>query len=206
MSGSSPPRSRSVPPAAALGFRSHSGWAVLIAVARQAGDPVVALRRRVVLSQQTPRQPFHAAEGQPFATAENLIRASTDEATALADQAVGEAIAELRAAGHAPVAGSLLLGSSRPLPGLREILASHALIHAAEGALFRDVLRKAIAHHGLRVAEVTERELPERASRVLRHSAPGLTRRLAEWGKVLGPPWTQDEKRAALVAWLALVE
>jgi hypothetical protein len=166
--------------------------------------PAVVVRRRVELSRRTPRQPFHAAEGRPFAAAEDLIRRSTDEAAALAERAVREAVAELRAAGHEPVAGGLLLAAGRPLPGLREVLASHALIHAAEGELFRDVLRQASLRCGLRVAEVRERDLEERAARSLRRSPAELRRRLAEWGKALGPPWTQDEKRAALVAWLAL--
>jgi hypothetical protein len=119
---------------------------------------------------------------------------------------LGEAVAELRSAGHAPVAGGLLLAAGRPLPGLREILASHALIHAAEGALFRDVLRQASGRLGLRLVEVAERELEDRAARSLGRPATAIRARLAEWGKALGPPWTQDEKRAALVAWVALSE
>ena len=35
-------------------------------------------------------------------------------------------------------------------------------------------------------------------------SADELTRRLAEFGRTLGPPWRQDEKLATLAAWLAL--
>jgi hypothetical protein len=31
-----------------------------------------------------------------------------------------------------------------------------------------------------------------------------LLRRLAELGRPLGPPWSQDEKFAALAAWLAI--
>jgi hypothetical protein len=195
--------SRRVTNEAALGFRAHSGWAVLVAVASPPPEPVAVLRR-VELSRRTPRQPFHAAEGRPFAAAEELIRRSTAEATALAERAVLEAVAELRAMGHEPVASGLLLAAGRTLPGLRDVLASHALIHAAEGELFRDVLRKAARRCGLRLAEVRERELEEQAARSLRHSASKLQRRLAEWGKVMGSPWTQDEKRAALVAWLAL--
>jgi hypothetical protein len=189
---------------AALGFRSHSGWAVLVAVAGPTAEPSVFVRRRVELSRRTPRQPFHEAEGLPFVAAESLIRRSTDEAHALADRAVREALAELRAAGYEPLTAGLLLASGRALPGLRDILASHAHIHAAEGELFRDVLRQASRRCGLRVAEVRERDLEELAARALRRSAAELGRRLAEWGKALGPPWTQDEKRAALVAWLAL--
>ena len=197
-------RSRSRTSEAALGFRPHSGWAALVAVAGPVAEPAVVVRRRVELSRRTPRQPFHAAEGRPFAAAEDLIRRSTDEAAALAERAVREAVAELRAAGHEPVAGGLLLAAGRPLPGLREVLASHALIHAAEGELFRDVLRQASRRCGLRVSEVRERDLEERAAQSLRRPPAELRRRVTEWGKALGPPWTQDEKRAALVAWLAL--
>jgi hypothetical protein len=179
---------------------------MLVAVAGPRAAPAVVLRRRVELSRKTPRQPFHAAEGRPFPEAEGLIHRSTDEAKALAERAVGEAVAELRAAGHEPVASGLLLAAGRPLPGLREVLASHALIHAAEGELFRDVLRQASRRCGLRLAEVKERELDEQAAQSLRRSSAELGSRLAEWGKALGPPWTQDEKRAALVAWLALAE
>jgi hypothetical protein len=191
---------------AALGFRAHSGWAALVAVVGPLPEPVAVVRRRVELSRESPRQPFHAAEERPFSEAEELIRHATGEATALAQRAVQEAVAELRASGHEPVASGLLLAAGRPVPGLREILASHALIHAAEGQLFRDVLREASRRSGLRLAEVRERELEERAARSLRRPPAELQRRLAGWGKALGPPWTQDEKRAALVAWLALAE
>jgi hypothetical protein len=199
-----PKSSTPLPNEGALGFRPHSGWAALVAVAGPATEPSVVLRRRVVLSRRTPRQPFHAAEGKPFAAAEELIRRASAEATALADRAVADAIAELQALGYEPVGSGLLLASGRPIPGLREILASHALIHAAEGELFRDVLRQASRRYGLRVSEVKDRELDERVTKALRRPAAEVARRLAEWGKALGAPWTQDEKRAALAAWLAL--
>jgi hypothetical protein len=197
-------RSKPTRSEAALGFRSHSGWAALVAVAGPVAEPAAVVRRRVELSRRTPRQPFHAAEGRPRAAAEDLIRRSTDEAADLAERAVREAVAELRARGHEPVASGLLLAGGRPLPALADILASHALIHAAEGELFREVLRQASRRCGLRLVEVRDRELEDRAARSLRRSDTELQRRVADWGKALGSPWTQDEKRAALVAWLAL--
>jgi hypothetical protein len=190
--------------AAALGFRAHSGWAALVAVAGPAAEPIAILRRRVVLSEKTPRQPFHAAEGQPLAAAEDLIGRSSEEAAQLAERAVKDVVAELRAMGHEPTACGLLLAGARPLPGLSAILASHALIHTAEGELFRDVLRQASRRCGLGLTEVRERELEAEASRSLRRPPAALQHRVADWGKALGSPWTQDEKRAALVAWLAL--
>jgi hypothetical protein len=197
-------RSRPSRSEAALGFRSHSGWAALVAVAGRVAGPAAVVRRRVELSRGTPRQPFHAAEGRPFPAAEDLIRRATDEAQALAQREVQEAVAELRAMGHEPVASGLLLAAGRPLPGLREVLASHAFIHAAEGELFREALREATRRCGLLLVEVRERELEDRAARSLRRPAAELQRRVADWGRALGSPWTQDEKRAALVAWLAL--
>jgi len=201
-----PGGSRSDRSDAALGFRTHSGWAVLLAVAGSRSSPAAVLRRRVELSRETPRQPFHAAEPLPFPAAESLVRRATAEATALAEGAVRAAIAELREGGHEPIACGLLLARGRPLPGLVQVLGSHALIHAAEGELFRDVLRTASRTCGLRLVEVVERDLDERATRSLRRPAAEVRKRLAEWGKALGSPWTQDEKRAALSAWLALAE
>jgi hypothetical protein len=201
-----PTGSRAAGHEAALGFRAHSGWAALVAVAGPAAGPSAVLRRRVELAGLTPRQPFHAAEGLPFAEAEDLVRRATDEAFALAERAVRDALGELEAKGHARVAVGLLLAGGRPLPGLPEILRSHALIHAAEGELFRDVLRRASRACGLALVEVHERELEARAARSLRRPRPAIQARLAQWGKALGSPWTQDEKQAALAAWVALSE
>jgi hypothetical protein len=189
---------------AALGFRSHSGWACLVAVAGPVAAPDVVARRRIELSRRTPRQPFHAAEGRPFAAAESLVRRATEESVGLAERAVREAVEELKKAGHDPVAGGLLLAAGRPLPGLREVLASHALIHAAEGELFRDALRQATRRCALRLSELKERDLEAEASRTLGRTPADVRGRVAAWGKAVGSPWTQDEKRAALVAWLAL--
>jgi hypothetical protein len=177
---------------------------MLVAVAGPASEPAVVVRRRVELSRRTPRQPFHAAEGRAFAAAESLIRRAADEATSLAERAVGEVREELRATGYELVASGLLLAAGRPLPNLREVLASHALIHAAEGELFRDALRQASRRCGLRAVEPRERDLDELAARSLGLSSAQLARWLATWGKALGPPWTQDEKRSALAARLAL--
>jgi hypothetical protein len=190
----------------ALGFRCHSGWAVLVALRGPLDAPGVALRRRVELSHKTPRQPFHAAEGQPFKQAEALIRRSVDEARGLAARAVRGAVDELAAAGHRVRASGLLLAAGRPLPGLAQILESHALIHAAEGEMFRDAVREGSLGCGLPVTAVKERELGDRCASALRQPAAALQARVAGWGRELGPPWRQDEKLAALVAWLALAD
>ena len=48
----------------------------------------------------------------------------------------------------------------------------------------------------------TDAELSEAAGRLLERA--DLKDRIAELGKGIGPPWRQDEKLSAMVAWLAL--
>jgi len=194
-------------PAAVLGFRAHSGWAAVVVVSGMAAAPVVVDRRRIEIADPKIRgskQPFHAAEGLPFKDAEQLIRRCTNSTNALAERAVRSVVDDAQAKGYRVAGCALLTASGRPLPGLAAILASHALIHAAEGEMFRETLVRASEKCGLPVTKVRERELLERAAAALRTPADKLQRRLADLGRSLGPPWTQDQKLAALAALLAL--
>ena len=194
---------------AALGFRAHSGWAMLVVLAGPVADPRVLKRQRVELAEPGipgSKQPFHAAEGLDLPEAEKLVGLCTRTSRALALRAVRGAVADLRKGGHDVAGCGLLLAAGRPLPKLAAILASHALIHAAEGELFRDVLRHAGGKCGLSVTGVVERELRGRCAQALGLSEAALAGRLDGWRAVLGPPWGKDEKEAALVAWLALAE
>ncbi len=102
------------------------------------------------------------------------------------------------------VACGVVLGSGRVLPALDKILASHALIHTAEGEFYRNALVEAGEHCGLTVTGVKERKLFESGAAQLHLSIKQLERCIAELGRPIGPPWTQDQKYAALVAWLTL--
>ena len=96
------------------------------------------------------------------------------------------------------------MASGRTLPSLEKILASHALIHTAEGEFFRAVVRNACEEAGLRVSPLPERELDERARKIFGDKASQIKQRVSGLGKRLGPPWTQDEKLASLAAILVL--
>jgi len=72
--------------------------------------------------------------------------------------------------------------------------------------MFREALRAACRECGLAVTEVKERELFQRAAADLRLPAGRIERHVAAMGKDLGPPWTQDQKFAAVAAWIALQE
>jgi hypothetical protein len=190
---------------AALGVRSHSGWASLVAIAGPAAEPAIIGRQRIELTGEgLPKQPYHAAEPLKLKEADALIRRCDEASRALAVGAFRATIGPLRREGHEVVGCGLLLASGRALPGLAEVLASHALIHAAEGEMFREALRRASRSCGLPLTEVKERELWDRCAAVLGSPVPALKRRLDDWGRSLGPPWRQDEKCAALVGWMAL--
>lgn len=194
-------------PSAAIGWRAHSGWAALIAVAGPLRAPVVVERRRVELVDRAlpgAAQPFHAARDLPPAEGERFVARCREASLRLARQATAATAEALRRGGYRLTACGLLQSSARPLPELAAVLASHALVHTAEGELFRGVLAAAAADHGLAVLRVKERELRERCTIGLGVGAGDLDRRLAELGRALGPPWRQDEKLATLAAWLAL--
>jgi len=193
---------------AALGFRAHSGWTALVAILLQNGSPHVLLRARPHLVDTFTfefRQPYHTAEKRPPADSDDIISRARAEAEALACQAILSAQMSLQQQGYELKSCGLLLASGKPLPDLRRILASHALIHTADGELFREALLHAAARCGLEVFTVKESDLYDRASRTLGLEKNEVVRRLVLIGQGLGPPWTQDEKLSALVAWLSLV-
>lgn len=191
----------------ALGLESHSGWAVLVALAGPAGEPALILRERVELADPKDggaKQPFHAAEGMPFPKAKAFLAAAAADAQRRARKELGRVLAGLEKAGWRPARCAVLLSSSRTLPGLESVLASHALIHAAEGDHFRQALAEAAEFRGLEVVRISRKELPEAAGKALRVSAESLAARVAALGRTAGPPWGHDQKLAALAAWACL--
>lgn len=201
-------QSRKLVPAA-LGFRAHSGWAALVVITGTRRAPVVIDRRKLILADsQIPgsKQPYHFAEPMELKKAETYMNRCIERTMALARGGVGAVVKDLRRNGHTVAGGGLLLGSGRPIPALPALLASHPMIHTAEGELFRDALRHACQRLRLPVTGVKEREVFDRGAARLKIPDAQLRRRLHNLGQTLGPPWTVDEKLASLVAWLALAD
>lgn len=178
-----------------------------MAVGGSPHGPVVLDRRRIELADPRilgSKQPYHAAKGLPWKQAEQLVKRCTEAARDLARRELLTVIGELQEDGHRVVACGVLLGSGRPVPSVAETLASHPLMHTAEGQLFRDALVYAGAQQGLPVAQVRERDLHTVVAAQYQVPMEQLARLATAMGKPLGAPWGQDEKQAALVAWLAL--
>ncbi len=194
---------------AALGFRAHSGWTALVALSLEEGSPLVLLRERPHLVETFTyefRQPYHTAGKRPPAEARGFISLVRAEARRLAYRVIHSVQTNLQKQGYELKCCSLLLASGKPLPGLPQILASHALIHAADGELFREALLHASKRCGFETFTAKESELLEGAVHALHLQPDELGRRLTDLGHSLGSPWSQDEKFAALVAWLSLLK
>jgi hypothetical protein len=150
------------------------------------------------------RQPYHTAEKMPIGEAREFVAGVEKESQKLAYRAIQVVRAELQKQSMELTRCALLLASGRALPTFENILASHALIHTADGELFREALSCAVMRSSLEIIKIKEKELLENGVRALRIQPAALLRRLTALGKPFGAPWSQDEKFAALAAWLAL--
>lgn len=194
---------------AAIGVRMHSGWGALVAVSNRADALEVIERRRVAVT--TPaspggNQPYHFAENLELQEAEKFLANYIAISKRLAVTGVRTVVQDLGRRGYRIEGCAVLLGSGRPLPPLVKILGSHALIHAAEGELFRSILSKACDDLKLPVTGIPERNLNEQMQIKFGEAADQMSRQVAMLGRSIGPPWTKDQKTAALAAALVLAK
>ena len=151
--------------------------------------PLILERRRVTLvpSQDDEfTQPYHVA-AKVGGRARELIEREENEAQRLATAGLRELARDVEP--YALVACAILASKARIPNDLESVLKSHALIHAAEGNLFRDALARAARTCGLEVCGFVEKEIEEQLCDL--HAAPG-------------PPWSRDEKLASLAGLLSL--
>jgi len=178
-----------------------------VAVSGDGHSVEVLDRRRIVTTDPSipgANQPYHHAVSLGLTESETYLANCAAASERLALEAVAEVVRELEAR-HCRIVGSaVLLASGRTLPSLSKILASHALIHTAEGEFFRAAIRKACQHLEIRVTAIRERELEERAKTSFGNAASRVQRRISSLGSSLGPPWTKDHKTAALAAAIIL--
>jgi hypothetical protein len=157
----------------AAGFSIHTGWAAMVVLE---GPPanLVAKSKLELADSPEHRFVYHAAREQPAAAARMIQKV---------ERLAREAAA--RALGALPKGTILALPpAKRKLPELRAILASHPLLHSAEGELYRNAIVEAAALVGLAVVYPAEPR------------APDLPKQK--------PPWGKDQRGAAALAWAAL--
>jgi hypothetical protein len=160
-----------------------------------AKTPRLLDRRRIELVSggfHVSRFVYHAAQELPLAEADRKVREVRTEAEGRAREAIALQVSMLRSQGHEPDRCSIV-GAKQAVPSdLATILRSHALVHAAEGGLYRAALAAGAKSTGLEVVARSPKELDLSASL------------LRELGNGAGAPWGRDQKLAALAAALCL--
>ncbi len=187
----------------ALGIRMHSGWGVLVAVSIEAGLVKLLERRRIVVTDAKvagANQPYHHAAKLGFADPESYLATSAAISHQLAAAALDYVVRDLPTRGYSIAGCCILLAAGRPLPPLAKILASHPMIHTAEGEFFRTAARSACESLNITVTGIRERDLEQRAVAIFGGRAALIKMGIATLGKSVGPPWTKDYKNAALGA------
>jgi hypothetical protein len=110
---------------------------------------------------------------------------------ASAHVALAQLAAQVREEGFG-VAGAVVVANDRALPQqLKLILASHLLLHSAEGDLYERALIEGAIEAGLAAQRVAPGSVPIYPS-------------LETAGRAIGPPWQKDHKLAASAAMLLL--
>jgi len=192
---------------AALGFRLHTGWAILVALSGVPGKLRVLLRRRIELlppDNSLPRFVYHEAAELPLSHASELVHRVEAASQEMARIAVEDILSHLRSLDVAVKAVGIPTGS-RSIPGdIEAVLRSHPLIHTAEAALFRQALASACQDRGLALVSVREREVWLNSAETWKLKEAELRKQVDGLRKSVGAPWGTDQKTAAAMALLAL--
>jgi hypothetical protein len=191
---------------AAFGVQMHSGWGVLVAISGSPDAIEILARRRIVTADpEMPGaiQPYHYAMNLKLPESEKHLAKCAAASTRLAAAAIADLVKELNARQFHIVGSAVLQASGRSLPSLEKILASHPLIHTAEGEFFRHTVSRACEDLQIHVTAIRQRELEERAKSTF-GNASRVQGPIASLGKTIGPPWTKDHKTAALAGALIL--
>jgi hypothetical protein len=187
----------------ALGFRDHTGWAAAVLLERGEPQPPVRVSRRIDLCPpDLPNEVYHAAASLDRDAGKALVAAVRDTVRDMARAQVSGLLSEFGVDAVDAVA-AVPVSTSRIPESVAAVTRAHAMMHAAEGHLYREALAQACSDEGLEVHRYPNRQLQELASGAL-HAPEGLASRLSAMGEGFGPPWTRDQKDAVLVAWLAL--
>ncbi len=184
---------------AAVGFVAKTGWALGVVVTGPVEEPAVAARLRLELvGEALPANVFHVAADLPLDDARRLARQVSEAAARVARRTVPE-LADQHGVSVVGVVGASGAGPD----DVAAIVRSHALVHAAEGELVREALAEGAGAAGVPVVRIRRADLGATAERVLGLGPEALRAALVDLGRPVGPPWRQEQRDAALVAWLA---
>ena len=190
-----------------MGFSAHSGWAAMVVLSNNGARLSVLARSRIELidaSDPDSQLPYHTVEFLGLETAALRLTDYMTVAEGLAFSAINAQRATLSEKGFKLTCVGILDALPRKPSPLATTLASHALIHGAEGMHFRNALSTAAQRNGLKVYRTPARTVETHAVQTLHLPLPRVLDTVNGLGRQLGPPWGADQKQAALLAWTLL--
>ena len=179
-----------------MGLHSRTGTAEAVAlVVSGETAPSVAFRGRWsldLIEDRAERQVYHAVADVPLAQAEATVGRTIDVVTGIAVRHLRWIIESL---GTVDAVGVVV--GDFPVPeSLASILAVHALMHAAEGALYRDALLDAAAACGVPGMGVSRNQATDSLGGEYADAVAAV-------GSAAGRPWRKDHKLATVAALIA---
>ncbi|HUJ16353.1 MAG TPA: hypothetical protein VL284_21370 [Thermoanaerobaculia bacterium] len=170
---------------AAIGLKSKTGRAIAVAIA----EPMEFLvREEVMLCDRSTKQPYHDVMEMPWSESVIAVKPAIVTIEQIAARELRRLIKEIESRGYEVACIGVVGPADRKLERIGN---PHIRAHAAEGVLFRAVIEKAAKANGREshafvdpASEVTEAQ----------------KKKIAEMKRVAGPPWTADEKAAAMAA------
>jgi hypothetical protein len=176
----------------------HTGWAHVISVAAPDLVPVVIARRRVTLIDQgLPTMPYeHESVGMKEAEANALIARVRRSVAARTTLALQRVVTEL-----SPTYAAVALAIRKPpfpeLPGtVRPVRKSYRLQCAADGMLYQLAICHVARQLGLEVQLYRRGDEAAWAAQSLSVTPDEVEEFVTGRGRPVGPPWTQEHRRA----------
>jgi hypothetical protein len=191
---------------AVIGLRVKTAKAIALVLRGTARTPQPIHRAELILS--SPRihataQPYHEVMDLPWEQAQVAVQESALAIENLAIEVLAGFLRDVEARGFSVRNVAIVGAPERRLEAIRN---PHIRAHAAEGILYRHVLKIAASGNSLASRVFPEYGLLARAESTLGLSGSEITSCLADLGNRFGRPWRADEKAAAVAAWIALVD
>ncbi len=185
---------------AAIGVWEHNGWAVVVTIGIEVGEPVILDRRHLdLITPGLPAQPYH----------HETLKMPTDAAQALVGQVRADAIAHAKA-GLEGLFNDLDLDTWNPsiltlrdpaFPGLpssiAEVHANQRALYAADGMIYHDALIAAASARSLELVHFHKNDVLSICCERLDCGADELEEILLQFGKEVGSPWQKEHRMAA---------
>ena len=181
----------------------------MVVIGGTPAEPGLLARTRVALMDEhdpLSKQPYHTVEFMCLEEATGRLDGYLSTATRMAHTSIQGQVQALEARGIVLRHAGILESSGRKGGSLSSILASHALIHGADGDHFRNALAGAAEQQRLRLHRVRVRDIEAHAVERLCKPIGRLLKTVNELGRGVGPPWGADQKKAALLAWSLLAD